>query len=221
MDGDVLETLLDYLKDLLALTHLDAVYAVFADFTLNLVLFFGCASFVGFLATGLQFDDFDVLGEDWNFDVLGRRSFLAGVVSNEVQLLAVLLILTMPISTSRLLPPHLLPVSDQHFLLKVITILHLLNIMKRRRCILLISLIRRPQMLLNGLILFDNFHLIPYFFPLSHPLSLKRLLFILTLIDDVRVDSFYLIASVCDQRREIFDVIGSVATVHYFDLAEV
>ena len=36
---------------------------------------------MGFLAIGLELNYFDVFGEDWDFDVLGGWSFLAGVIS--------------------------------------------------------------------------------------------------------------------------------------------
>lgn len=138
MDGDVLEALLDDVKDLLALTCLKTVFAVLADLTLELVLFFCCASFVGFLATCLQFNDFNVLGEDWDFDVLGRWGFLAGVISYEVQLLAILMILTVSVGASCLFLLNLLSVGDQHLFLKIITIFDLLQLMERSRGLLLI-----------------------------------------------------------------------------------
>lgn len=75
---------------MLSLSHLQAIFAVLANLSLDLMLLFACALFVGFLAAGLQLDDLDVLGKDWDFDVLGRRGFLGGVISNEVQLLAIL-----------------------------------------------------------------------------------------------------------------------------------
>lgn len=76
-------------------------------------------------------------------------------------------------------------------------------------------------MILNRLILLDNLHLISYFLLAGNPFSLKGFLLVLTLIDDVRIDGFYLIASVCNQRREVFDKIGSVATVEDLNLAQI
>lgn len=69
--------------------------------------------------------------------------------------------------------------------------------------------------------MFNNLHLIPYLFLANHPLSLKGLLFFLTLINDVRIDGFYLVSSICYQRRKILDIIGGVATVNYLNLAEI
>lgn len=161
MDGDILETLLDDLEDLLALAGLKAVFAVLTDLALELVLFFCCTFFGGFLAACLQFDYFYVLGEDWDFDVLGRWGFLAGVISYEVQLLAILMVLTVSVGASCLFSLDLLPVGDQHLSLKIITVFDLLQLMERSRCLLLISFVSRPQMVLNRLILLDNLHLIP------------------------------------------------------------
>lgn len=127
----------------------------------------------------------------------------------------------MAVGTPCLLPLDLLPMSDQHFFLKVINILNLLKLMKRSRHLLLIFLICRLQMFFNGLILLYYIDLISYFLFADFPLSLKGLFFALTLIYDVRVDCFYLSASICNQRWEIFDVIRRVTTVHYLNFAEV
>jgi hypothetical protein len=142
VDCDVLESLLDECCHLAALSFLKAEFAVLAEFTFKLHFLFDDTVLAGPLLACLQLNDLDVLGKDWDFDVIAWRCWFGAVVSDKIQLLHVLPLPDGFISAACLLSfRQLFAVSDQYFLLKLIAFLVRTVVMLSGGCLLFVTFI--------------------------------------------------------------------------------